>query len=882
MHLSRLVIQGFKSFASGTQLDFRPGITAVVGPNGSGKSNVAESIRWALGEQSLKALRGKRSEDVIFAGSDKKARLGVAEVSLHLDNADQRSAIPYSELVLTRRVYRDGEGEYLINHQPARLQDFQLLLAQANFGQRTYSVIGQGMIDSFLLSSPQERKHLFDEAAGVRQYQLKKDQAINKLTHAKDNLAQGEALMLEIEPRLRSLTRQVKRLEKREEVEKELRLKQRTYFGLQWRDLRDELHQIGTDHTTSEKQRGAIEHELRAIQTELEQIERERTGSEVFAELQKKYNRVLDQKNTQLQEQSVIKGRLDVAMREAGRGEAVYHQHRVQDLKRQLDQIQEELQVIEQMEQRTGAAVEREEKAKAKSDTEFTKLEKQLAASGDQAEIGGLTGVRDRLAGWQQQIAGWRKQLANEAPDLEKLRELADQLAGELQAVVDQVSQVAKPGSTTIVQVQQQALAIMQERQAAVERLASVRNEHQRSTDQHQRLNDERQRLITDLEKLQQESSIQELAKTDPERAYAAYAKQAKDIESQLADLDNELKQAREAINNFNQLETTKKDRLFSLQKAFRDTQAQLNLATTRTNDQRVTIAKLDQRLEDLKREVTQAMGPEGVTTVESAMTTDLQGDVTLLAEEIGHLHRQMELIGGIDEQITSEYRETNERWEFLNGQAEDLRKAIASLEQAIEELEGTIKKRFDAAFKKINQEFHQYFRTLFSGGKAELVLMQEVVQPVAAGNSDDDDDEDEDVEPVAVTVRPKEKVITGIEIKATPPGKKLSSIAMLSGGERALTSIALLCAIISNNPSPFVVLDEVDAALDEANSQRFAAILEHLAKKNQFIVITHNRATMEKAQVLYGVTMGADGVSQLLSVKMEQAEEIIRQHGNR
>ncbi len=880
MYLSRLVIQGFKSFASGTQLDFRAGITAIVGPNGSGKSNVAESIRWALGEQSLKALRGKKGEDVIFAGSDKKARLGVAEVALHLNNEDQRAAVPYSELVLTRRVYRDGEGEYLINHQAARLQDFQLLLAQANFGQRTYSVIGQGMIDSFLLSGPQERKHLFDEAAGVRQYQLKKDQAVHKLDQAKDNLTQGEALMAEIEPRLRSLTRQVRRLEKREEVEKELRQKQRVYFGLQWRELRDELGQLEREHRASEQQRRSIEHELQVTQTELEQIERERTGSEVFAELQKKYNRVLDQKNSRLQEQSIIKGRLEVAMREAGRGEAVYHQHRVQDVKRHLDRIQEELQVVEQMEQRTGATVDREEKAKSKWDAEFGSLEKQLTVSGQQTLSGGLSEVRHRLTGWQHRLAEWRKQLDRDTPDLPSLRQAASRLADDLQAVMADVDHVAKPGVTDVVQLQQRALEIMHRRQSAVERLAAVRHDHQRATDQRQRLTDERQQLAAELDQLQRESSIQELAKTDPERAYAAYAQQAKDIESRLADLDAELKQAREAINNFNQLETTKKERLFTLQKAFRDTQAELNQATARTNDQRVAMAKLEQRLEDLQREISQAMGQDGIQTVELAIDQSLRGDVTLLAEEISHLHRQMDLIGGIDEQITHEYRETNERWEFLNGQAEDLHTAIDSLERAIGELEVTIKKRFDAAFKKINQEFHQYFRTLFSGGKAELVLIQEVVQPESTGETEDD--EKQEPELIQTPSGPKEILITGIEIKATPPGKKLSSIAMLSGGERALTSIALLCAIISNNPSPFVVLDEVDAALDEANSQRFSAILDHLAKNTQFIVITHNRATMEKAQVLYGVTMGDDGISQLLSVKMEEAEEIIRRHGNR
>ncbi|MBI2984029.1 MAG: AAA family ATPase [Candidatus Kerfeldbacteria bacterium] len=877
MFLSRLDLQGFKSFAHGISLTFRPGITAIVGPNGSGKSNVAEAIRWALGEQSLKALRGKKSEDVIFAGSDKKARLGVAEVSLHLNNEDQRAPLPYSEVVLTRRVYRDGEGEYLLNHQATRLQDMQLLLAQANFGQRTYSVIGQGMIDSFLISSPQERKHLFDEAAGVRQFQLKKDQAVHKLAQAKENLAQGETLMVEIEPRLRSLTRQVRRLERREEVERQLHEQQRLYYGLQWQALHRQLEERQATHSSNDGRRGTIEHELSTIQDELEQIERERTGSEVFAELQKKYNRVLDQKNALLQEQSVVKGRLEVAVKEAGRGEVVYHQHRLQELKRALDRIQEELDVAEQMSQRIGTSVEREEKSKAALDQQFAALEQQLSQIEGHGTRQSLAAGKSALRRWQQKFRQWQKVLAAETVDLPALRQQANALAVELTTLLDQLDSAGSDETRSLVTLQRSALKLMAERQWAAERLAEARAERQRVHDHRQRLLDERERLGAEHEKLHQESSIQELAKTNPEEAYAAYAKQAKEIEQRIAALDETLTAAREEINNFNALETSKKDRLFTLQKAFRDSQQHLNHATTTVNGLRVQMAKLEQQIDDLKKEIRQAMSPEAVDLIAQAADQKLNGDVGRLAEEIGRLTHQLQLIGGIDQQVTDEYRSTNERWEFLSHQADDLRQAIASLEKAIDHLESTIKQRFDSAFKKINQEFHQYFRTLFSGGRAELALTQEVIQP-----------EMEEGEEVSVPSEPPsgknpgQKVITGIEIKATPPGKKLQSITMLSGGERALTSIALLCAIISNNPSPFVVLDEVDAALDEANSQRFAAILDHLAKKTQFLVITHNRATMEKSQILYGVTMGNDGVSQILSVKMEDAEAIIQKHGNR
>jgi len=231
MYLQKLEIQGFKSFAEKAFLEFNHDLTAIVGPNGSGKSNVSDSVRWVLGEQSLKLLRGKKAEDVIFAGSHKKSRLGYAEVSLILNNEDGQAPIDYREVVITRRIFRSGESEYLINKNKVRLTDIQLLLAKSNFGQKTYSIIGQGMIDGILTSSPAERKEFFDEATGVKQFQIKKDQAINKLERSQNNLNQSRQVLEEIEPRLKSLTRQVKKLEKKEEILKTLSELQLRYYS---------------------------------------------------------------------------------------------------------------------------------------------------------------------------------------------------------------------------------------------------------------------------------------------------------------------------------------------------------------------------------------------------------------------------------------------------------------------------------------------------------------------------------------------------------------------------------------------------------------------------------------------------------------------------
>ncbi len=887
MYLAKLEIQGFKSFANSFSLDFQTGITAIVGPNGSGKSNVADAIRWVLGEQSLKLLRGKKADDVIFAGSDKKSRLGVAEVSLILNNADGKANIDYSEIVITRRVYRDGEGEYLINRQPARLQDIQLLLAQANFGQRTYSVIGQGMIDSFLISSPQERKHLFDEAAGVRQYQLKKEQAVSKLDQSKENLAQGEAIMIEIEPRLRSLTRQVKRLEKREEVEQQLRTTQTTYFGLRWQEITQEHGTLHTQHTERDGQRAAIAKELEVIQQELETIERERSASETFGVLQKQYNTILDEKNRMLERQAVVKGQLELSAKQAGAGETAFLERRAHELQRTVKQLQEERATLAATLERHKNALNTDESALKKVEAEFVSLEKQLQELQSQwHEQVTVPEIQEAIAAFFDKYESFLEELHSaDTIDASHVRGEAKKLHTELEKLHKRLTAAnVTTDHHQLTELQQHLVAVAGQRQERLQVVMKLRGEVQLVEQQDAQLAEQLKKVQTEMDGVQQEVSVTELAKTNPDAAYAAHVDEAKKIERELTLVDGRLSSSREEINNFNTLETTKKERLFSLQKEFRSTQHQLNAATHEVNELQIKLARVEQRLDDLKREILQAMGDTAVGLIETKATEKLEGDVAMMAEEIGHLSKQIQLIGGIDETVTQEYTETNERWEFLSKQAEDLKSGITSLEIAIGELDTIITKKFDTAFKKINDEFNTYFRTLFRGGRAELVLIKEVPR------SDDDLTEAEvamaeangEVAPEVKAKKSEEKVITGIDIKATPPGKKLQSINVLSGGERALTSIALLCAIISNNPSPFVVLDEVDAALDEANSQRFAAILEQLAHSTQFITISHNRATMEKASILYGVTMGNDGVSQLLSVKMDQVEEIIRSYGNR
>jgi chromosome segregation protein len=768
MYLQRLEIHGFKSFAQKTVMDFltpvagKKGITAVVGPNGSGKSNVADAIRWVLGEQSIKSLRGKKSEDVIFAGSDKRARLGMAEVSITLNNEDKEADIEFSEVTVTRRLYRDGESEYLINGHIARLQDIALLLARARFSQKNYLVIGQGMIDSILRVSPLERKDFFDEAAGVKEFQIKRHQALGKLKGTQENLEQAEVLLREIEPRLKSLNRQVRRLAEREEVEKELRGLQKQYYGQLWHDVAGKMTEFHRQRERLDEQFQNKKTEHQTILTQLNKLEQTTTTSQAFLDLQKKYEEVLRERDTLQRKRFSLESKIEI------------------DKVRQTTQkIATPLPLVEII-------------------SELESLQK------NQAEIfQALSGLKKL-----EDLPAWVKKM-------DELHSRTVKLVGRLK------------------------------------------------------------NPLTDKKEYTPDTQL---------------AKELSGMDADLQKLATSLTEVNRAMQELNREETTKKGQFFELQRALQEKQNEVHSLEQHLNNIQIELARLETRRETLEEEMGLEIGP---MALEVKSTPLAEGSVTVPAVElqpqIFKLKHQMELIGGIDPEAVAEHKDTQERFDFLNTQINDLKKALEDTLKTVVELDKIMRERRTEALKKINEEFNNFFRILFNGGMAKLIPLYEETES-AEEDEEEKDEEAEEEKKSGVTIREMLKkvggdeengpVLSGVEIQATPPGKKIKDINILSGGERALTSVALICAILSYSPSPFVVLDEVDAALDESNSIRFAEIAERLSERTQFIVITHNRATMHKAQVLYGVTMGDDGISKLLSIKLEEAEAVAATYG--
>lgn len=759
MYLKKVEITGFKSFANKTTLEFLParhfsdkdgecGITAIVGPNGSGKSNVSDAIKWAMGEQSMKTLRGKKSEDIIFAGSGKKARMSSAQAVLYFDNSDKKIPIEFSEVIITRKIFRSGESEYLINGNKVRLLDIADILAKAGVGKESYCVINQGMSDSVLNASPIERRYVLEDAAGVKQYQIKKERSLKKLESTEENMERTSGLIKEIEPHLRMLKRQAEKALQGREVTAALKEKQTKLFSYLWYKFQEE----------------------RKIFSQ----EKEEIGARMMNS-----QREIDKLNDEISKEAIIiEDTKPQEELERKRAEA----------RRKLNEIERELIITE------GRFVVEKEKLANQKIIEIIPVDLKYV----QKKVKNIREAQERLI--------------KEVEGVEKIEDLQD-IKEHARAIQQQLFDLYEESGKGEVEIKKDNSKEVQEITEKISVLEEKKNELQ---------------------------------------------KKEKIVRIEIEEIDKKIIEVVIAGKK-------QRERFFQIEREIRSKQEELGKLKDYYNEAKIKLARIEVREEDLTNEIREALKCE---------TKDLKYDGEeivreRLEQDIFRLKNQMEQIGGIDPMIVDEYNETNARFDFLSQELDDLAKAILSLREVIKEMDQKIGQEFEVAFEQINKEFTKYFRIIFGGGnaylvktkiKAKKVRNEEELKTIEIQEEEQNEEENEN-----------KKDEIGVDIFACPPGKKITNLSVLSGGERSLTSLALLFAIISHNPPPFAILDEVEAALDEANSRRFGKILQELSSNTQFIAITHNRETMRQASLLYGVTMGDDGISKLLSVKLDQ-----------
>lgn len=1184
MRIKKIELFGFKSFADRTEFHLSEGLTCIVGPNGCGKSNVSDALRWVFGERSAKLLRGARMEDVIFNGTDLRKPLGMAEVSLCLDNEDHSLPIAYEEVVLTRRLYRSGQSEYLINRTTCRLRDILDLILDTGMGSNSYSMIEQGRVDHIIQADPEERRFLIEEAAGISKYKVKKEEALRKLERTEQNLLRIRDIIGEIQRNIQYAERQAKRAERYKEQFEQLRKK--------------EVQKALYDLSRIETQRAVEATKKEALAQDLEKLD---TGLRELLRKQQEEERLLEEIKTAEAGEAGRSFEIKAEMRAVSQ-KREFHRERLQALRQRGVEIQKEVEILrlelEELEvEARGRSLEREkchvertktEEAFREEKSRFEKTEEELRTQKErfqhlkeasfqtasdlaqlQSEINRLEtrlevgrheevkrkesltkllaerqmiearvssrrtdseGIAQHLAATEEKrsrlsdyLASIRSEIdalnrimgekrnkfqemvsrlqlleeleeSNEESERRLLASLSpEKLRGRLVRSLRQVLQV-KPGYESaveavlgafaqglvaedvetakdlmqemakthmgpcgifvqslvrpngksprkatplhpkvhhsiceVVQIQkgleglfdplfedvfvveefsheslEELLALAQEvqlvtkqgillgpeariffrngrftpdqgpfrRPSEIRSLKSQSESIAREIDSVKSrkvdLEEKESRLLRDRESLEEEkrqalvqretaeSSLQSererLEKVEEEIRLLQL--ETEEFENEMAQTGARLQKLREEVlcleeseRNFSQeqsqlaelLEQTRKRRdgqiqilsrlktlLENQEEKLRSVEASETLIQTQSQKEKDRLHRLEEEEKELRRQVgeilkeEEAMAAEEVKQEEERIRVDIRLseirgqkafreeslkqitaqaaqhkeeiqslrsqlhekelklmdfsyretnllnriqeayrinlkeipqeehslkdlEIEKLEEEIRLLKEKLESFGPVNLLAVEEYRELKERYDFLANQEKDLREARESLLEAIRRINRTTKTLFTETFAKAQAFFQEYYQTLFGGGRAELILLEE---------------QEAESEP-------------GIDIMVRPPGKKPQHISLLSGGEKSLTAIALLFALFRIKPSPLCVLDEVDAALDEANVERFLKVLQTFTQSTQFLIITHNRKTITAASNLYGVTMEESGVSKIVSVKV-------------
>lgn len=1061
MYFKRLELCGFKSFADKTVLDFEPGVTAVVGPNGCGKSNIFDSIRWVLGEQSVKELRGSKMEDVIFNGTDTKPGQGMAEVSLTFDNMTRVLAADYDEITVTRRVFRSGESEYLLNKSEVRLKDIQSLLMGTGIGAESYSLIQQGKIDLILSSRPEDRRLIFDEASGITKYKAQKREALRKLEETEQNLLRLNDIIVEVNRQISSLERQANKARRFKEVFEQLKdleikftSRQLKYLNVRYeesgselscvedeasakaleiseltlrinehsqniRDFDDKIaylkdavvsleNVIGRNQNminVNQERIAEFHSRILDIEGEKEVLNKKVSGDKARLdnfgeELDKKKEEIENKKTLRLEADKLLEEinsqvkKLQQAVDEAKEGILKFASRQVA-VKNDITSLHAKLHNAAARKKRIELDLAKVAQEKSGIEESLAVVTGEVSAALDkfneiQLRINSLKeslrAEKDAVVKIEEGISSSEKEqlsLESQKEFLEKLQlkyediseayntvmlfdKLPDRdiggfiakvtkllkLSGESGEEFFKVECEAKPipstgrisarigeiasGIETLSASRRDKLAVIE----SLERDISARDEEHHSfevilidkkaqqssvNEQLEKINSENELLDFEYQDINQELDLlqakeqelnlqltgvdSELARHDGvikscQEAMVDLGFKRESVLLKLTQLNTELESLNKAVESetetlqvlenayahdkedldnrdkeIEEIRQREKDLLLQIHDLQRDCEAKeldkqnnINLAEELKGEFETLHKSLDdgrQKLEDLRVRVDELNSRKHklqmlnqeiafkrqtlVTRIQEVYKIDINSlevdsgddfDENAAAAQIETLRKRADSYGSVNVSAIEEYDELKQRYDFLTQQQSDLMSAKQSLHDAILKINRTTKKMFLDTFNSVAVEFKNYFRLLFQGGDAQISLVDE-----------------------------SDPLESGIDIVCRPPGKKLQNVLLLSGGEKSLSAIALMFAVIKVKPTPFCVLDEIDAALDELNVDRFSRLLHEFAKISQFIVITHNKKTIANANVMYGITMAESGVSKIVSVKFSEHE---------
>ena len=984
MYLKEIVASGFKSFADKLNIKLDDKITCIVGPNGSGKSNVVDAVRWVLGEQSVKSLRGDGSmSDVIFSGSKSRKPLNVASVELIFDNSDHYLKVPYTDISIKRKVYRSGENEYFLNGEKCRLKDILNLLLDSGVGKESFNIISQGEVDKILSNSPYDRRVIFEEAAGILKYKKRKEEALRKLDRTHNNLDRVNDIINELNLQVEPLKEQSKKAKEYVDTKEKLTnlevaliahdlefLNEELEEAKQQKEkLSEEIMKISTDTSKNdalsiesqnrkeylEKELDSINKKLLTVTEEVEKINGEKkllqerktqenkdneVASKIRLLLEKKGNiekeielLKLNSKNLSDSIDSMNKSLLDAKQAfdkisnqknmeqlEYSRldRELITINHKIDSLTLELENggsIPNSVKEVLRAKELTGIYSTIGDVVNTKDDY-LKALDMALASSKSfvitkdeasaisavkylkdnklgRATFFPITVIKPRyvdavtlnniktsndfigiLADLVETDDKYRDIIYNQlgtvlvSSDINSANRLSKLVANRYKIItldgdVIHVGGSISGGSTykskSLISLKYEIehLKIRQERykKELVEKNTLLGNLSKNQEEINNKYLELSRKKVVETEKLTNYKTLEEnnLKTLDDILKELDSYKSIKDntitlLEEELIknyndkvllkeklileskNINKELDELKLKIDEQQALEKLKNSNLRSLEKDANDVEIKI----TKTE------IKMDNMLNTLNEEYS-------LTYEKAKSDYVLELDSEEARSKVSTYKAIIKRIGMVNLDSIEEFERVNTRYQFLTSQKEDLLKAEDTLLDIMNEMDGVMKEEFSNTFQKIREEFKHVFKELFGGGNADLTL-----------------------------TNPEDLLTTGVEIVASPPGKKLTTISLLSGGEKTFTAISLLFAILNVKTVPFCLFDEVEAALDEANVEAFGKYLNHYKDRTQFLIITHKKKTMEFADTLYGITMQESGVSKLVSVKLKEQTEFL------
>ena len=860
MRFKKIKILGFKSFVDQTDIDIEEGLTGIVGPNGCGKSNVVESLRWCMGETSPKSMRSSGMEDVIFSGTADRPARNNAEVTIFLDNKDRNAPAEFNndeEIQIRRKIEIERGSEYRINGKEVRARDVQRLFADLSTGAHSPSLISQGRVGALINAKPIDRRAVLEEAAGISGLHSRRHEAELKLKGAESNLQRLKDIMRQLNTQINNLQKQAKQAEAYKSISEEITRLEGIVTYLKWYNLKESFEKSDTDLRSSEQliQKYTLEvsqatndqakanekiqplrekeieaaAKLNRINLERESLDKE---EERIKELKKSLEQTIQQnigdyEREQYQLENALK---DLDALNVKKGDLTA-EISIDDLNNeQINSLKEEKKQLEDQIDELEENIEKYNSIKQSKRDEWQKaLISEENLKSRESTLKEVEGYDDPNK-WTQIFS--QKFYRNLSEISEKVIK-AEELSADSRKSYDKASNDAKDAVTMSMQLREDL------RQKDVEEKHSDWNyEYQRLSKNIQssknQINELKQRRLKSEEELKKITNRpEEIAQkrgqlietkgfAETERQYAA---------DRLAEADNELKKYENKLRK-----------------------AQNDLANVRESKGRTEATKelAESRLSELESESIEKYNckPDSIITKLSIAEDleTLQNNFERNETRLERLKQQRDTLGVVNLRADLETKEIEQELEKMNSEKTDLETAIKKMRESIEELNKEGRARLLKAFDVVNNHFKDVFVQLFNGGKAHLELI----------------DSDDPLE-------------AGLEMMVSPPGKKLQSMSLLSGGEQALTAMSLIFAVFLTNPSPICVLDEVDAPLDDANVERFCNLLDDIADKTntKFLIITHHALTMSRMDRLFGVTMAERGVSQIVSVDLKKAEEI-------